>query len=146
MDTSGRRNRGVLTGDDMAKWQATIEAPISYDYGRYTVLKASTWTQGLVVLQQLALAKGFDFDSFHPTSPDFIHYQVECAKLAFADRDTFYGDPKFVAGHVPLILDGIGLMGTNDHTPEETADLDTFRSQSKRAAVFLLRLSESLRK
>jgi glutamate carboxypeptidase len=49
-------------------------------------------------------------------------------------------DVSFVAGHVPLILDGIGLMGTNDHTPEETADLDTFRSQSKRAAVFLLRL------
>jgi glutamate carboxypeptidase len=51
-------------------------------------------------------------------------------------------DVSFVAGHVPLILDGIGLMGTNDHTPEETADLDTFRSQSKRAAVFLLRLHE----
>ena len=55
-------------------------------------------------------------------------------------------DVSFVAGHVPLILDGIGLMGTNDHTPEETADLETFRSQSKRAAVFLLRLSESLGK
>jgi glutamate carboxypeptidase len=53
-------------------------------------------------------------------------------------------DVSFVAGHVPLILDGIGLMGTNDHTPEETADLDTFRSQSKRAAVFLLRLHEAL--
>jgi glutamate carboxypeptidase len=53
-------------------------------------------------------------------------------------------DVSFVAGHVPLILDGIGLMGTSDHTPEETADLDTFRSQSKRAAVFLLRLSRSL--
>jgi glutamate carboxypeptidase len=52
-------------------------------------------------------------------------------------------DVSFVAGHVPLILDGIGLMGTNDHTPEETADLDTLLSQSKRAAVFLLRLHGS---
>ena len=104
MDTSGRRHRGVLTADDMAKWQATVEAPISYDYGRYTVLKAGPWTQGLVVLQQLALAKGFDFDSFDPTSPDFIHYQVECAKLAFADRDTFYGDPKFVDVPVDVLL------------------------------------------
>jgi gamma-glutamyltranspeptidase/glutathione hydrolase len=104
MDTSGRPHRGVLTADDMAKWQATVEAPISYDYGRYTVLKASTWTQGLVVLQQLALAKGFDFDSFDPCSADFIHYQVECAKLAFADRDTFYGDPKFVEVPIEILL------------------------------------------
>jgi glutamate carboxypeptidase len=49
-------------------------------------------------------------------------------------------DVSFVAGHVPLILDGIGLMGHSDHTPKETADLDTLPSQSKRAAVFLLRL------
>ena len=66
MDTSGRRHRGVLTADDMAKWQATVEAPISYDYGRYTVLKAEPWTQGLVVLQQLALLKGFDLDGLDP--------------------------------------------------------------------------------
>jgi gamma-glutamyltranspeptidase/glutathione hydrolase len=104
MDTSGRRNRGVLTGQDIAKWQATVEEPIHYDYGRYRVMKASTWTQGLVVLQQLALAKGFDFDSFDPRSADFIHYQVECAKLAFADRDTFYGDPKFVDVPIDVLL------------------------------------------
>jgi gamma-glutamyltranspeptidase/glutathione hydrolase len=104
MDTSGRRNRGVLTGQDIAKWQATVEEPIYYDYGRYRVMKASTWTQGLVVLQQLALAKGFDFDSFDPRSADFIHYQVECAKLAFADRDTFYGDPKFVDVPIDVLL------------------------------------------
>jgi gamma-glutamyltranspeptidase/glutathione hydrolase len=104
MDTSGRRNRGVLTGQDMANWQATVEEPIHYDYGRYRVMKASTWTQGLVVLQQLALAKGFDFDNFDPRSADFIHYQVECAKLAFADRDTFYGDPKFVDVPIDVLL------------------------------------------
>src|SRR4051812_17899850 len=95
MDTSGRPHRGVLTGDDLAKWQATVEAPISYDYGRYTVLKAGPWTQGLVTLQQLALLKGFNLDGLDPAGPEFIHLQVECAKLAFADRDTFYGDPKF---------------------------------------------------
>ena len=104
MDTSGRRHRGVLTADDMAKWQATVEAPISYDYGRYTVLKAGPWTQGLVVLQQLALLKGFDLDGLDPAGPDFIHLQVECAKLAFADRDTFYGDPKFVDVPVEALL------------------------------------------
>ena len=46
MDISGRRHRGVLTADDMAKWQATVEAPIGYDYGRYTVLKAGPGPRG----------------------------------------------------------------------------------------------------
>ena len=44
MDVSGRRHRGVLTGQDMAGWQASVEEPIGYDYGRYTVLKAGPWT------------------------------------------------------------------------------------------------------
>jgi glutamate carboxypeptidase len=51
-------------------------------------------------------------------------------------------DVSFVAGHVRMILDGVGLMGQNDHTPQETADLTTLPSQSKRAAVLLLRLSK----
>jgi gamma-glutamyltranspeptidase/glutathione hydrolase len=104
MDSSGRRHRGVLTGEDMAGWQATIEAPISYDYDRYTVMKAGPWTQGLATLQMLALLKGYDLDALSPTSADFIHLQVEATKLAFADRDTFYGDPKFVDVPVDVLL------------------------------------------
>ena len=53
-------------------------------------------------------------------------------------------DVSFVAGEVPLILDGLGLMGRDDHTVNETADLETLPSQTKRAAVFLLRLHRSL--
>src|SRR5712672_810959 len=62
MDTSGERHRGVLAGDDMARWQATVEAPLTYDYGRYTVCKAGVWSQGPVLLQQLALLKGCKLD------------------------------------------------------------------------------------
>jgi gamma-glutamyltranspeptidase/glutathione hydrolase len=104
MDVSGRRHCGVLTGADMAGWQATVEAPISYEYGRYTVLKPGPWAQGLVTLQQLALMKGFGLDGLDPAGPDFIHLQVEAAKLAFADRDTFYGDPAFVEVPVEILL------------------------------------------
>src|SRR5829696_836059 len=100
MDTSGSRHRGVLAADDMAGWEATVEAPIGYDYGRYTVLKCGAWNQGLTTLQQLSLLKGYDLDGLDPAGPDFIHLQVEAVKLAFADRDTFYGDPNFV--DVPL--------------------------------------------
>jgi gamma-glutamyltranspeptidase/glutathione hydrolase len=95
MDVSGSPHKGVLTGDDMAKWQATVEAPLTYDYGRYTVCKAP-WSQGPVTLQQLALLKGFNLDGMDVVGPDFIHLVVECSKLAFADREKFYGDPKFV--------------------------------------------------
>jgi gamma-glutamyltranspeptidase/glutathione hydrolase len=96
MDTSGRPHRGVLTGDDMARWKAHVEAPLTYEYGRYTVCKPGAWTQGPVALQQLALLKGFALDRVAPTDPDLIHIAVECSKLAYADRETFYGDPGFV--------------------------------------------------
>ncbi len=96
MDVSGKRNKGVLRGDDLAKWQATVEAPLTYDYGRYTVCKAASWTQGPVVLQQLALLKGMGLDKLDPTGADFIHLVVEASKLAYADRESFYGDPEFV--------------------------------------------------
>ena len=96
MDVSGRRHRGVLTAQDMATWAPTIEDPVHLDYGSYRVLKPNAWTQGPVLLQMLALLKGFDLDRLPPTDPDFIHTWVECAKLAYADREAFYGDPEFV--------------------------------------------------
>ena len=104
LDVSGERHRGVLTGADMARWQAHVEAPLTYDYGRCTVCKAGVWSQGPVLLQQLALLKGYHFDALDPTGPDFIHLQVEAAKLAFADREKFYGDPDFVKVPADLLL------------------------------------------
>ncbi len=100
MDTSGQPHRGVLTGDDMARWQPRVEAPLTYDYGRYTVCKPGAWSQGPVMLQQLALLKGFSLDGLDMVGPDFIHLVVECSKLAYADREKFYGDPDFV--EVPM--------------------------------------------
>ena len=104
LDVSGERHRGVLTGADMARWQAHVEAPLTYDYGRCTVCKAGVWSQGPVLLQQLALLKGYHFDALDPIGPDFIHLQVEAAKLAFADREKFYGDPDFVKVPAELLL------------------------------------------
>ena len=103
MDTSGTPHKGVLTGQDMAKWHARIEAPLTYDYGRYTVCKPA-WSQGPVTLQQLALLKGFNLDGMDVVGPDFIHLVVECSKLAYADREKFYGDPDFVEVPFPTLL------------------------------------------
>jgi len=104
MDVSGERHRGVLTGADMARWQAHVEPPLCYDYGRYTVCKPGVWSQGPAMLQQLALLHGFDLDGLDPAGPDFIHLQVEAAKLAFADREAFYGDPEFVKVPIETLL------------------------------------------
>ncbi|MBV9538218.1 MAG: gamma-glutamyltransferase family protein [Acidisphaera sp.] len=100
LDASGRRHRGLLSADDLARWSATVEDPVAYDYGDHTVLKCGPWNQGPVLLQQLALLRGFDVAAMDPVGPDFVHTVVECAKLAYADREAYYGDPDFVS--VPL--------------------------------------------
>ena len=104
MDSSGRRHRGVLTADDMARWTPHVEAPLTYNYNRYTVCKTGPWGQGPVTLQQLALLRGFNLDGLDPTGPDFIHLIVEASKLAYADREAFYGDPDFVEVPMPTLL------------------------------------------
>jgi gamma-glutamyltranspeptidase/glutathione hydrolase len=81
-----------------------VEAPFGYDYAGLTVCKAGPWSQGPVVLQQLALLEGFDFGRIEPTDPDFIHLVVECSKLAYADREAFYGDPDFVEVPIGTLL------------------------------------------
>ena len=68
MDAERRAPRGVLTGDDMACWSASYDAPLTYDYHGYRVNKIRPWGQGPVFLQTLALLKGFDLAAMGPTS------------------------------------------------------------------------------
>ncbi|MBL8671383.1 MAG: gamma-glutamyltransferase family protein [Alphaproteobacteria bacterium] len=96
MDSSGRSHRGVLRGDDLAGWRATVEKPATIAYRDWTVAKCGFWNQGPVLLQQLQLLKGFNVAAMDPVGPDFVHAWVECAKLAYADREAWYGDPIFV--------------------------------------------------
>jgi gamma-glutamyltranspeptidase/glutathione hydrolase len=100
MDSSGERHAGLLTADDLAAFEAPFEAPAALDYHGWTVFKTGPWGQGPVFLQQLALLEGFDLAGMVGTSADFVHTVVECAKLAFADREAWYGDPAFA--DVPL--------------------------------------------
>lgn len=96
MDVTGRRHKGLLSGDDLAGWTPTYEDPVSYDYKGYTVCKCGPWSQGPALLQQLALLDGLGIEDTDPTGPEFVHLTVEAIKLAFADREAFYGDPDFV--------------------------------------------------
>jgi gamma-glutamyltranspeptidase / glutathione hydrolase len=100
MDVTGRRHRGLLSGDDLARWRASAEEPVTFPYHGLTVCKTGPWGQGPVFLQQLALLDGFDLAGMGPGSADFIHVVTECAKLAFADREAWYGEPRH--SEIPL--------------------------------------------
>ena len=80
----------LLDGDDLAAWQASIEQPVTGAYHGWEVFKTRPWAQGPVFLQQLSLLDGFELRDRE--SADFVHTVVECAKLAFADREAWYGD------------------------------------------------------
>src|SRR5579872_478038 len=100
MDVTGERHRGFLAAQDLSTWHARLEAPVTYDYQGLTVCKTGPWGQGPVFLQQLALLSGYDLSAMEPGGAEYIHTVTECAKLAFADREAWYGDPDFV--DIPL--------------------------------------------
>jgi gamma-glutamyltranspeptidase/glutathione hydrolase len=104
MDSSGRPHAGLLSADDLAHYEARWEDPVSLDYRGHTVFKTRPWGQGPVFLQQLALLEGFGLPELRLASADFVHTVVECAKLAFADREAWYGDPDFVDVPLELLL------------------------------------------
>ena len=99
-DATGSAHTGLLTCQDLAEWRASIEEPVALAYGDLTVHKCPTWTQGPVFLQQLALLAEDDLKALGHNSVEYLHLLIESAKLAFADREAYYGDPKF--DKVPL--------------------------------------------
>jgi gamma-glutamyltranspeptidase/glutathione hydrolase len=103
-DASGRAHRGLLTRDDFAAWKPKVEKVASIDYHGLTVCKCGPWTQGPVFLQQLRLLEGFDLPKLGHNSASYVHTVIEAAKLAFADRERFYGDPDFVEVPLDLLL------------------------------------------
>ena len=95
MDSSGERHAGLLAEADLRDWQPSYEQPLAVDYAGLTVFKAGPWSQAPVFLQQLRLLEGFDLVGMGLGSAEYIHVVTECAKLAFADREAWYGDPAF---------------------------------------------------
>lgn len=100
MDASGQRHKGLLTGDDLARWSARYEAPQTFRYHDWTFFKTGPWGQGPVLLQALSLLAGFDLARLSADEPELTHVVLEAIKLAFADREAYYGDPDFT--RVPL--------------------------------------------
>lgn len=126
------RHKGVLSGDDLAGYSATVEAPLTYDYHGWTVAKTGPWGQGPVLLQSLALLKGFDLCALDPSGPEFIHLVVEAMKLAYADREVYYGDPAF--SEVPM--EQLLSAAYNDERRQLMSDRASFDLRPGRVAGY----------
>jgi gamma-glutamyltranspeptidase / glutathione hydrolase len=92
MDVSGAPHAGVLRGSDLVSWRASIEGTTSFKYRNFEVHKAGAWSQGPAFLQQLALLAEVEVGELDFLSAEHIHLVIEGAKLAFADREAWYGD------------------------------------------------------
>jgi len=88
-------NGGLISYDDMAAFHAELDEPRTGTYRGYTVNKPGFFTQGPVMIEALNILEGYDLKAMGHNSPEYVHVVVEALKLAFADRDRYYGDPKF---------------------------------------------------
>ncbi len=103
-DASGAKHAGLLRADDLAGYAGALEDPLSVDYRGARVYKTGPWGQGPVFLQQLRLLEGFDLAALDPAGADALHLWLETAKLAYADRDACYGDPRFADVPIDMLL------------------------------------------
>lgn len=97
-------NGGLLTMDDMAGYHVNVEPPVSVRFGTSEVYACGPWCQGPVLLQSLQLLKGFDLAALGHNSADYVHTLTEAIKLSCADRERYYGDPKFVDVPIETLL------------------------------------------
>ena len=95
-----QRVGGLLGIEDLAGYRASFEEPLRTSFMGYDICAQSTWTQGAVLLQALNVLEYFDLGTLKHNSPEYIHTLTEAIKLAFADRERYYGDPNFA--RVPI--------------------------------------------
>lgn len=147
MDESGTPHKGVLNGQDLAGWSAGYEEPLLHGYGGATVAKTQPWSQGPVFLQTLALLEHTDIARLKHGDPRFIHLLVEAMKLAFADREAYYGDPAFVDVPMQALLsreynrERSGLIGEQASNELRPGLVPGFEAQVARVEAVLDRLS-----
>jgi gamma-glutamyltranspeptidase/glutathione hydrolase len=96
IDEFSKANGGLLRYEDMASFRVEPEEPVSTTFHGYTVYKPGFWSQGPAMIETLNILDGVNIPELKMNSADYIHTLAEALKLAYADRDTYYGDPKFV--------------------------------------------------
>jgi gamma-glutamyltranspeptidase/glutathione hydrolase len=104
IDRFSRDNDGLLRYEDMAAFRVQTEDPVSTAYRGYQVYKPGFWSQGPAMIEALNILEGFDLKPMGWNSAPYLHTLVEALKLAYADRDTYYGDPNFVTVSTARLL------------------------------------------
>jgi gamma-glutamyltranspeptidase / glutathione hydrolase len=97
IDAFSKANEGLLRYEDMAAFRLKVEEPATTTYRGYKIHKPGFWSQGPVMLEALNILEGYELASFPHNSAEYLHRLVEALKLAYADRDTYYGDPAVVS-------------------------------------------------
>ena len=110
-------NEGLMSAEDLRDFRVGIEAPVMRHYFGFDIYTCDAWCQGPVLLQIMSLLDGFDLKRMGHNSPDYIHTVLEAVKLAFADRERYYGDPRFVDVPLDHLLSG-------DYAAERRAMID----------------------
>ena len=95
IDTFSKAHNGFIRYEDMAAFRLEPEDAVSTTFKGYTVYKPGFWSQGPGMIEALNILEGYDLQALKLNSAEYIHVMVEALKLAYADRDTYYGDPKF---------------------------------------------------
>jgi gamma-glutamyltranspeptidase/glutathione hydrolase len=91
-----RENGGLMTAEDLAGYRSEVEMPLRFTFKGTDVLSCGPWCQGPVLLQMLALLNEVDLKALGHNSAAYVHLLAEVMNLCFADREHFYGDPRFV--------------------------------------------------
>jgi gamma-glutamyltranspeptidase/glutathione hydrolase len=102
VDYSGKHG-GLLERDDLEKFGVTIEDPLHITYRGLMVCSCRPWCQGPVLLQMLNMLEAFDLKGLGHNSAEYIHLIAEAAKLVYADREMYYGDPDVI----PVPMEGL---------------------------------------
>ena len=132
---------GVFSYDDLASFHGAVEKPTTTSFHGYDVYKASTWNQGPVLLQTLNILEGIDLKALGSNSADYIHQVHEAIKLAYDDRNAYYGDPAFakvpIAGLLskPYAAERRKLIGATASLDHRIGDPFPFDPQVKPPAV-----------
>jgi gamma-glutamyltranspeptidase/glutathione hydrolase len=104
IDAFSKANHGLLRYEDLAAFKLEVEEPVTGTYHGLHVYKPGFWSQGPAMIEALNILDGFNSRPGAFNSPEYIHRTVEALKLAYADRDTYYGDPKFASVPSQVLL------------------------------------------
>jgi gamma-glutamyltranspeptidase / glutathione hydrolase len=105
------KHGGLLKRSDFDRFKVRIEQPLSINFEGAEIYKCGPWNQGPAMLQTLSILKNFPLRHLGHNTAHYVHVVVEAMKLAYADREQFYGDPQFVEVPMNVLLsDGYGKL------------------------------------